>query len=265
MHVEANGANFRLELSGPEDAPAVVLHHPLATDLTCWDALTRALETTYRVLRFDARGHGQSEPTPAPYAFPELAEDVIALMDQVGIAKAHFLGLSMGGMVGQYLGADHAGRFRALTLASTTSAVPAAATDMWQARIRIARSSGMRGTVESALERWATQRALAADPGLRERLVAYMLATPVEGYCGWCEAIGNLNFTDRVSEIALPTQVVVGAEDPATPPASAQIIHKRISGATYVEVPGVSHMLHLEDPDAFAAAVVPFIDRHRDA
>ncbi len=255
---------FHVATSGPDTAPAIVLHHPLATDLSCWDDLAARLETDYRVLRFDARGHGQTPPTPAPYDFGMLARDVIAVMDAAGLARAQFLGLSMGGMVGQALGLHHADRFSSLTLVSTTSAIPSSARQMWHDRIASARADGMDATVDAALARWVTDASLARDPGLRDRLISYMQGTPVEGYVGWCSAIADLDMTEQLSAISLPTHVVVGSEDPATPPAAAQIIHRRIGGSEYTEVPGVSHMLQLEAPAAFHDAVRPFLDQHRD-
>lgn len=252
---------FHVDITGPETAPVLVLHHPLATDLTCWDDLTARLSPAYRVLRLDARGHGRTPPTPAPYNFATLAGDVIAVMDGAGVDRAHFVGLSMGGMVGQALGLNHADRFESLTLVSTTSSIPSPARQMWHDRIASARSEGMDATIDAALARWVTNAAMDRDPDLRGRLVAFMRGTSVEGYAGWCSAIAQLDMTDALSGIALPTHVVVGSEDPATPPSAAQIIHRRIAGSEYTEVPGVSHMLHLEEPDAFHNAVRPFLDR----
>ena len=124
MQATINGFRMNYAVEGPDAAPAVVLHHPLATDLTIWDELTAALKPRYRVVRFDARGHGASEATPAPYDLSTLTADVVALMDHLGLARAHFLGLSMGGMVGQHLGVGHPKRCASLILSSTTSRVP---------------------------------------------------------------------------------------------------------------------------------------------
>ena len=124
MQATINGFRMNFAVEGPEAAPAVVLHHPLATDLSIWDELTAALVPRYRVVRFDARGHGASEATPAPYDLATLTADTIALMDHLGLARAHFLGLSMGGMVGQHLGLAHPQRFASLILCSTTSRMP---------------------------------------------------------------------------------------------------------------------------------------------
>ena len=124
MQATINGFRMNYAVEGPGSAPPVILHHPLATDLTIWDELTAALAPRYRVVRFDARGHGASEATPAPYDLATLSADVVALMDHLGIARGHYLGLSMGGMVGQHLGLSHPQRFASLILCSTTSRMP---------------------------------------------------------------------------------------------------------------------------------------------
>jgi 3-oxoadipate enol-lactonase len=236
-----------------------VLHHPLATNLGTWDALTASLNKTYRVIRFDARGHGASAAPPGPYNFETLTNDVIALMDHVGVKKAHFLGLSMGGMIGQYLGLRHPERFHSLTLVSTSSATPAAGQALWDERIKNSIELGMASVVDGAMLRWVAPSVLSGKPGLVQRLKSMITDTPAPGYAGWCGAIRHLNVTDKISGIKVPTLVVVGALDPATPPAAAEVIHKAIAGSQLVVMPGVSHMLQEEEPAAFAAVVLPFL------
>jgi 3-oxoadipate enol-lactonase len=260
MQASINGIRMRYEVSGPTSAPAVVLHHPLATDLSIWDELTAALEGRYRVVRFDARGHGQTEAPAGAYDFATLSADVIGLMDHLAIAKARFVGLSMGGMVGQHLGLTHAGRLESLCLVSTASAVPAQGAEIWNERIRLAGSVGMSAVVDGAMARWVAPAVLTDNPPLVTRLKRMILATPPPGYVGWCHAIRALDITARLPAIRLATRVIVGALDPATPPAAAEVIQKAIPGADLVVVPGVSHMLHVEAPAAFHAAVIPFLD-----
>lgn len=264
MQATINGFRMNFAVEGSTAAPAVVLHHPLATDLTIWDELTAALAPRYRIVRFDARGQGASEATPAPYALPTLAVDTVALMDHLGIAHAHFLGLSMGGMVGQHLGVDHGTRFLSLTLCSTTSRTPAAARPLWEERVTVVREKGMASQVEPALSRWLAP-ASAARPDLVARMRHYIESSPVEGYVGWCQAIRDLDITDRLKSITLPTCVIVGAADPSTPPAAAQVIHAAIAGSEYVEVPGVSHQLHVEQPATFNAHVLAFLNKQAAA
>ncbi len=261
MKAKINGIDINYEVSGVSGAPAVVLHHPLATNLTTWDELTDALSTNFRVIRLDARGHGQSDAPIGPYSLEGLAQDVLALMDHERINRARFLGLSMGGMVGQYLGLLHPDRFACLVLASTSSRIPDEAQPVWDQRIASARAGGMASQIEGAMARWVSPAGL-QNPALVARMSKMIEQTPLEGYIGWCNAIRKLNVTDRLGAIKVPTRVVVGALDPATPVAAAEAIHKAIPGSELVVVPGVSHMLHNEDAAGFATHVLPFIERH---
>lgn len=263
MKVTANGISINVAVEGDAAAPPVVLHHPLATNLTIWDELTAALKPTYRVIRFDARGHGQTDAPSGTYTFETLAADVIGLMDALKITKARYLGLSMGGMVGQYLGVLYPERFASLCLVSTTSRVPADARPLWDERIKtVLGPAGMPGVVDGAMARWVAPDALANKPALVARLRQMIVETPPAGYAGWCGAIAGLDVTDRLPSIKLPTQVIVGALDPATPPAAARVIHEQIAGSQFVEMPNVSHMLQVEAPDEFHRHVLPFLANH---
>lgn len=261
--VHHDGLAFRVRLEGAAGRPTVVLHHPLATDLTYWDELSAALVGDYRVLRFDARGHGKSDAPAGPYSFEQLAGDVVGLMDQTGIGRAAFVGLSMGGMVGQYLGLLHPGRFSCLSIVSSTSRIPPEFRSLWVDRVAVARDKGMASQVEPALARWIADTTRATKPQLVARFRAMIEATPLEGYAGWCGAIERLDVTDRLGAITLPTQVIVGDKDPATPVAASEAIHKAIPRSQLVVLPGVSHMLSAEDPAAFHAALLPFLAQHR--
>ncbi|MGE0629363.1 MAG: alpha/beta fold hydrolase [Hyphomicrobiaceae bacterium] len=262
MRATINGISMNYAISGPAAAPPVVLHHPLATDLTVWDELTKALEPSYRVIRFDARGHGKTDAPKGPYDFATLAADVTGLMDHLGIDKARYLGLSMGGFAGQVLGFTSPGRFHSLCLVSTSSDMTATP-DVWNTRIATARKDGMsEGLIAGSMARWVAPAALNSKPHVVARLSDMVRTTPVEGYIGWCEAIRDFNVTARLGDIKLPTKVIVGALDPATSPAMAQIIHKGIAGSEYAEVPGTAHMLHVEEPEQFHAEVLPFMAKH---
>ncbi len=262
MQARINGSAMNFEASGAANGPAVVLHHPLATDLSFWDELTPVLEPMYRVVRFDARGHGKSEAPTGRYDFRMLAGDVVGLMDHLGIGKAGFVGLSMGGMVGQALGLYHPDRFACLALVSTTSRIPAEFRSMWVDRVKVAREKGMASQVEPAMGRWLAAATRATRPDLVARFARMIETTPLEGYAGWCGAIEILDFTDQLKAITLPTRVIVGAEDPSTPPAAAEVIHKQIAGSDLIIMPGVSHQLSAEDPAAFHSHILPFLDAY---
>lgn len=263
MHAKINGIMINYVVSGSEAAPPVVLHHPLATNLSIWDELAAALEPRYRVIRFDARGHGNSEAPQGAYTFQTLTADVIGLMDHLKLPKARYLGLSMGGFVGQYLGLLHPGRFHALCLVSTSSNMASLGREIWDGRISTVSRNGMTASVvDGALARWLAPEALKTKPGLVARLRSMIEATPPAGYVGWCHAIRDLDVTSRLEEIRLPTRIIAGALDPATPPAAAAVIHREIEGSELVVMPCVSHMLNVEAPETFHGHVLPFFAAH---
>jgi 3-oxoadipate enol-lactonase len=260
MRAGVNGIMLNFEVSGRAGAPAIVLHHPIANNLSTWDELATALSDDYQVIRFDARGHGASEAPRGAYAFETLAADVIGLMDHLAIAKAHFLGLSMGGMVGQYLGRLHPGRFHTLVLVATAAKVPPEAAPLWDERIRNVGALGMASAVDGSLPRWLTPASLQGRPELVERMKAMILATPPDGYIGWCHAIRTLDTTGWLSSVRLPALVVAGELDPAAPPPAMELIHRSIEGSEFAVLEGVSHMLHLENPAQFHRVLLPFLE-----
>jgi len=261
MQASINGIRMNYDVSGAEKGPAVVLHHSLAMNLTLWDELTAVLAPRYRVARFDARGHGQTEATKAPYNFETLSADVIGLMDHLKLERAHFVGLSMGGMVGQFLGLLHPKRFASLTLASTSSRIPPEGQALWAQRVKDTREKGIESQVAVAVPRWVTDANKKDKPEVVARLTKMLLGTSAEGFCGWGGAISTLNVTDRLKAITLPTNVIVGEEDPGTPPAAAQAIHREIKGSNLIVAPKLSHMLCTEDPATFNRHVLAFLDK----
>jgi 3-oxoadipate enol-lactonase len=263
MQARINGIDLRYVTTGSAKAPPVVLHHPLATNLSIWDELAAALEPRYRVVRFDARGHGLSGAPKGAYTFETLTADVIGLLDHLQLTKVRYLGLSMGGFVGQYLGLLHPDRVHSLCLVSTSSNMAALGREIWDQRIRIVEEQGMtRNVVDGALARWLAPDVLSSKPALVARLRAMIEATPPSGYVGWCHAIRALDVTSRIGSIRLPTKVIVGELDPATPPAAARVIHEAITGSQLAVLPGVSHMLNVEAPELFHREVLPFMAEH---
>jgi 3-oxoadipate enol-lactonase len=264
MQARINGISINYEISGPASGPPVVLHHPLATNLNVWDELTAALERAgYRVIRFDARGHGKTEAPAGPYEMEALATDTLELMDHLGVAKARYVGLSMGGFVGQVMAIKHPDRFHCLVLASTSSDMTEGRA-FWNMRIETATREGMsKALIDGSIPRWVAPESVKSKPQVVDRLTGMVAATPVAGYVGWCHAISNFNVAGRLAGVkGVPVKVIVGALDPATTPAMAQTIHKLIAGSEYAEVPGTAHMLHIEDPDLFSAEVLPFLAKH---
>jgi 3-oxoadipate enol-lactonase len=260
MKVKVGDINIEYDLDGPEDAPVVMLHHSLATSLELWDDINIALAQNYRVLRFDARGHGHSDATPAPYSFPQLVEDATGLMDALGIAAAHHVGLSMGGMVCQCLGFLAPERVESLILVSTAATQSDEVRKVWDLRLADVRANGVAPQLDATLKRWFTPDYLEAGGEEIDLVRRLIPATPAEGYCGWGAAIRDLDLVASLGSITEPTLVLVGREDPGTPPAAAEVIHKGIPDSRMEVFSGVSHMLPLQAPDDFIETVIDFIE-----
>jgi 3-oxoadipate enol-lactonase len=259
MQIEANGITMNYELSGKEGAPVVMLSNSLGASLDMWDSQVEVLEAQYQVLRYDTRGHGGSEVPPGAYTLEMLVEDALGLLDALGIKKVRFVGLSMGGMIGQGLALSHADRLENLVLCDTAALLPEEAQPIWQERIDVAREKGMEALVDGTLERWFTQDFIKENPPEMEQVRQQFLSTPVGGYIGCSEAIRGLNYLERLSEIKMPTLIMVGEADPATPVAAAEAMHQRIGGSTLVVLPSAAHLSNVEQAEAFNSALMPFL------
>jgi len=264
MKVNVNGVGIHYELSGKKDRPVVVLSHSLCTNLAMWDAQVPVLENDFRVLRYDMRGHGGSDAPDGPYTLEQLAEDVIGLLDDLKINKFHWIGISMGGMIGQSLALNHADRLHSLVLCDTTSVTPAEAQPVWRERIETAKTEGLQALVDETLERWFTPAHLNENPLPVQRIREQVLATPVAGFIGCGAAICRLDYSHRLSEIHTPTLIIVGEDDPGTPVSASEAIYLRIAGSKLKIIPSARHLCNVEMPQAFNELIVPFL-RDRQA
>jgi 3-oxoadipate enol-lactonase len=259
--IQANGIQLYYELAGPAAAPVVMLSNSLGTRLEMWDPQMQALTRRYRVLRYDSRGHGRSDAPAGPYTIELLAADALGLLDALGIERVHFCGLSKGGMVGQLLGARHGERLTTLALCATACHLPPR--ELWDERIRVATTAGMAALADGVIERWFTE-AYRREPTVElERVQRMILETPPHGYAACCAAIRDMDLRDVITGIRVPTLVIAGADDPATPPAKAREIHERIPGAQLDVIPGAAHLLNIEQDVVFEAALTSLLDRHR--
>jgi 3-oxoadipate enol-lactonase len=261
MKTTVNGIGVNYTLDGSASAPVVTLSHSLAADLAMWDPQMKALTERYRVLRYDTRGHGGSDAPAGAYTLEQLAEDARALLQALGITRTHWIGLSMGGMIGQTLALSSPGLFLSLALCDTSSRVPAEARPVWQERIKTAETQGMEPLVEPTIARWFTapfreRRRDVVDP-VRTRI----RTTDPRGYAGCCHAISALDLTDRLSAIKLPTLIVVGEEDQGTPVAASQAIQARIAGSQLEIIQSAAHLSNLEQPETFTRLVTSFMAR----
>ena len=262
MKINANGININYELSGKEGAPVVMLSHSLACSLVMWQPQMAVLESAFQVLRFDTRGHGESDAPEGAYSLELLTADAVGLLDALNIKTVHFVGLSMGGMIGQCLALDYTDRLKSLALCDTTASMPEETQPIWQQRIDAAGQTGMAGQVDGTLERWFRPEYLQLNPPEVEMIRRQILATPVAGYVGCCEAIRRLKYLDRLSEIKLSTLIMVGEEDPGTPVAASEAMHARISGSELVVLPSARHLSNIEQAETFNTALMAFLNQY---
>ena len=260
MIIEANGINIHYELSGKKQAPVVVLGHSLACSQVMWWPQIESLETHFQVLRYDTRGHGQTEAAPGAYTLEQLVADAIGMLDVLSLDQVHWVGLSMGGMIGQGVALGHPGRLSSLVLADTAAEIPAEAQPVWQERIDAAINGGMQAVAESTLERWFTSPYLAQNSPEVDRIRQQILATPVAGYVGCSEAIRRLNYLERLNAVAARTLIMVGADDPGTPVAASEAMHAQIKNSRLVVIPQAAHLSNIEQADIFTAQLMAFLE-----
>jgi 3-oxoadipate enol-lactonase len=253
---ENGAARTRYEAEGDAKAPWLILSNSLGTQLEMWAPQMPELLKRFRVLRYDTRGHGQSSVTPGPYTIAQLGGDVIALMDHLKIERAHFCGLSMGGMIGMWLGAEQAGRIDRLVLANTAAKI--GAPELWNARIGKVDSEGMASIVEGVLERWFTQDYQRRAQREIADVSAMLLATPPAGYTANCAAVRDHDQREGLGGIKAPTLVIGGTHDLATPPMDSRLVADRIPGARYVEL-AAAHLSNWEKPAEFSAHLTGFL------
>ena len=259
MKIKTNGIETEYTVEG--DGPWLAMSHSLACNLSMWDEQAKLLSKRFKVLRYDTRGHGGSSAPQGSYTLEQLADDTKALFDALGIKRAHWVGLSMGGMIGQVFALKYPGVFQSMVLADTTSRRPPNAEQMWGDRVRTAREKGMEGVLEGTLQRWFTEPYRNSNQGVMERISRDIRNTPVEGFAGCCDAIAKVDVLDRLKEVDCPTLVIVGEQDHGTPVEAARLIQQNIRGAELVVIPSAAHLSNIEQADAFNRALSAFYDR----
>ncbi len=260
MQIQANGISVNYKVDGPEGAPVVTMSHSLAANLDMWEPQVAALSDRYRVVRYDSRGHGGTDAPDGPYTLDMLADDARAFLQALNIERSHFVGLSMGGMLGQNLALRHPEMFLSLSLCDTSAKMPPDAVANWDARIGVARDKGMGALVDGTIERWFTAPFRDANAHVVDPVREMIRTTPVAGFNGCCDALKTLDLIDEISAIDLPTLIIVGAQDQGTPVAASEAIDQRIAGSKLVVLDDAAHFSNLQQPDAFNAALGGFID-----
>jgi 3-oxoadipate enol-lactonase len=251
-----DGCPIHVEITGDEHAPALMLSNSLGTNLHMWDDQVPEFSKHFRVVRYDRRGHGQSGVPKGPYSMERFGRDVISVLDELEIEKTNWCGLSMGGMVGQWLGANAPDRVDKLVLSNTNYNYADKAP--WNDRIKFVQEKGLAQLVDPNMERWFTKDFRARAPETIARMKEIFLTTEVPGYVACCEAIRDMNFTASNPSIGAPTLVIVGKQDPATPPAAGEAIAKQIKGAKLAAL-DAAHISNMEQPKLYTETVLDFL------
>jgi 3-oxoadipate enol-lactonase len=259
MKLTANGIEMSYEIEG--DGPVVTFSHSLACNLSMWDDQVRALRGRYQVLRYDTRGHGKTAAPAGAYSLEQLADDLKGLLDGLGIGATHFVGLSMGGMIGQIFALRYPAMVQSLALCDTTSRYAPGAAVTWEERIRTVGAGGMEPLVAPTLERWFTAPFRARRKDLMDRVAAMIRSTPAAGYIGCCHALPRINVTERLRDVRCPALVIVGEEDAGTPVDMARDIHTALPIAELAVLCRASHLSNLEQPGEFNRVLGTFLDK----
>ncbi len=259
MKVVANGLGVHYRLEGPPAGPVVTLSHSLGANLDLWDDQVAALSSRYRVLRYDARGHGHTDVPAGSYTLDQMADDLRGLLQPLGVGATHFVGLSMGGCIGMTAAVKYPGLLRSLVLADTTSRYALQTAAMWAARIKTAETAGMEPVIEPTMDIWFTPDFRLREKTRVDRVRQMLRTTDPRGYVGAIRAIADVDLTERLGEIRCPTLVLVGEHDPGTTPAMARVLAERIPGARLTILPAARHCSCVEAAAAFNDAVLGFL------
>lgn len=259
MQIESNRSTFHCRIDG-DRGPWIMLSHGLATDMTMWDELTDALKNRYRVLRYDARGHGGSAATEGDYTLDMLVADAAGILDALSVAQTHFAGLSMGGMIALGLMLDHPKRIKSAVIADSRHTTRPEFTEAWLSRAEAVRKGGIDVVVESTITRWSSAGLAERNPTVIKRMEAMIRNTSAAGYRGCAAALARLNYGHRLDEITHPTLVICGSEDHGAPPENTRQMHAMIKGSRFLEIEQAGHISNIEKPKIFNEAVASFLE-----
>jgi len=249
-------AQIHYEWSGQEHLPTLVFSNSLGTNLHMWDSQIEEFTKHFRILRCDTRGHGQSSVTSGPYTIDQLSWDVVRLLDVLQQERVHFCGLSMGGMIGMFLGVNAPARFHKFVLCNTAAKIGTAET--WNTRIQTVQSGGMKAVAGAVVERWFTPGFRTSHPTETQAVLAMLEAADPHGYIACCAAVRDMDQRHTLQSIRVPCLVIAGTSDPATPPEEGRYVAASIPGAKYVELPA-AHLSNIEARDDFNRHVLQFL------
>ena len=262
MLLPLNGRRIFYDLVGPETGSILCVTHSLASDGGMWaEQMAPLLGAGYRVLRVDMRGHGGSDPIAGDYRMEDLANDVATVMDALGVASAHFMGLSIGGMIGQAFAVHHGAKVKSMMLCDTMPATPPGAEETWAPRVKaVSDAKGLSTIADGTMERWFTDAFKAKKPGRAKQIRDTIIGTTTQGFLGCAAAIQNFDFLADLPRLKVPTLVVCGADDQGTPPAGNKRIAELVSGGRYEEIANARHMPNIEHPDTFNRIMLGWLE-----
>ena len=244
------------QIDGDAAAPPLLLSNSLGTSIEMWEPQMATLAARFRVIRYDSRGHGRSTVTAGPYTIEQVANDALGLLDALEVPRAHFCGLSMGGMVGMWLGIHAPQRIDRLVLANTAAKIGTA--ELWNARIDAVRTGGMTSIASAVLARWFSAQLLEAPTPIIARMRATLEGVSANGYAASCAAVRDMDQRHLVGRIRAPTLVIAGTDDFATPAAEGRFVADQIPQARYVELPA-AHLSNVQAAPAFTQALMQFL------
>src|SRR5882762_10352058 len=254
---EVGGARIHYIIEGADGAPVLAFSNSLGANCSMWDPQAEKLRKKFQILRYDTRGHGQTSVPPGPYSMEQLGKDVLGLLDKLRLGRVHFCGLSMGGMIGMWLGIHAPDRLDKLVLSNTGAKI--GTEESWRSRIAAVEKGGMKSIAAGVMERWFTPAFRRKEPATVARIQKNLEGTHPEGYGSCCAAVRDYDCREQLGKIGAPTLVITGAHDPATPAAEGRFLAAHIRGARYVELEA-AHLSNIEDQERFTREVEAFLD-----
>src|SRR5467141_500254 len=255
--LKSGDARIHYALEGQSGSPVLVFSNSLGTNYSMWEPQIHEFHKKFRCLRYNTRGHGQSSSTPGPYSIEQLGKDVIAMLDALDLDRVHFCGISMGGMIGMWLGANAPERLNQLILGNTGAKIGIA--EAWNARIDAVQKNGMKSVASAVVDRWFTPAFRQKSSTTISKILKLLEETNQEGYAACCAAVRDFDFREQLGEVRKPALVIAGAHDPATPPADGRFLAQQIPGARYAEL-NAAHLSNIEAQDEFNNEVAAFLN-----
>ncbi len=257
MKIKANGITINYQFDGPESAPCLVFSNSLATTFAMWDEQAAGLKESYRVLRYDQRGHGSTDTPAGRYAYDTLLADALGLLDALSIKKAHFAGLSMGGATALGLAERYPDRFDRIVVCDSPCQSTPQSSQRWEERIAIAQKQGIEALVEPTIARWVPPEIVAKNPPHIDKIRAMIRATPVNGFIGCAAALADHDYASAVATVKRPVLFLVGEKD--APALAMRKLNEKLPGSRYVEIPGAGHISNMDRPAEFTRAIRDFL------